>query len=290
MLKQPILALRRNQYNPMLASLTKLYRWISLLSIDIAVGAGVSSIFFARLFDVHLRVFPIIILVLTVWMIYAADHLLDVSNADVKTLSTRRQFHFLHQRSMIISIVVCLVAVCILTFFLYLKVVVGGLVLMIFSCSYFVLKNRIKGLKEIFSGMIYCCGILLAPTLNRVGSLSSYHFETIGAFGLTVLLNLVLFAYYDHSHDIREKHVSLATLIGIQNTKHLIELLFFIQMILLSVLLSHAVELYSVMTIILMNLVLMTLFFYKESFEKNNNFRLIGDAIFLFPVLYLAFN
>lgn len=274
----------------MLTSLAKLYRWISLLSIDIAIGAGVSSIFFARLFEVHLRVFPIIILVLTVWMIYTVDHILDISNADVKTLSARRQFHFLHQHSMVISIMACLVAVCILTFFLYLKVVVGGFVLMSFSCCYFILKSRIKGLKEISSGMIYCSGILLAPALNRVGSFDRYHIETVGVFGLTVLLNLVLFAYYDHSDDIRENHVSLATLIGIQNTKHLISLLFFIQMIMLSILLSHTVDLYSTVIIILMNLVLMMLFLCKESFEKNNKFRPIGDAIFLFPVLYLIFH
>lgn len=272
-----------------LTSLTKFYRWISLLSIDIAIGAGISSIFFARMFNVPIRVFPIVILILTVWMIYTVDHLLDVSKADIKTLSIRRRFHFAHQYSMIVFVIACLVAVCILAFFLFLKVIIGGLVLMILSICYFVFKNRIKGLKEIFSGVIYCCGILLAPTLNRVGSFSSYDIQTICAFGFTVLINLILFAYYDHSEDIRENHVSVATLIGIQATKHLIELLFIIQVTLLWFLLRHSIDPYSIIIIVLMNLVLIILFLFKERFEMNNNFRPIGDAIFLIPVIYLVF-
>lgn len=273
-----------------LTSLAKFYHLISMLSIDIAVGAGVSSIFFARMFKVPIRVFPVAILILIVWVIYTVDHLLDVSKADIRTLSKRRQFHLLHQHTMIAFVIVCLSTVCILVFFLFLKVVVGGLVLLIISICYFVLKNRIKGLKEILSGVIYCCGILLAPTLNRVGSFTSYDFQTICAFAITVLINLVLFAYYDHSEDIREKHVSLATLIGIQATKRLIELMFSVQAILLTFLLRHSIDVYSVVIIILMNLVLITLFLFKEMFEMNNNFRPIGDAIFLIPVIYLVFH
>ena len=73
------------------------YRKPSLLSLDVAAGAVISSAFFAR----HLRVTPVPWLQLAVlggavWCIYTADHLLDARRIKTSRVAERYRFHQQH--------------------------------------------------------------------------------------------------------------------------------------------------------------------------------------------------
>ena len=69
--------------------LSKAYRLINILSIDVVAGAVCSALFFARLLQVSLLPYGIISLALTVWIIYTADHLLDAKRVE-GVATTRR--------------------------------------------------------------------------------------------------------------------------------------------------------------------------------------------------------
>ncbi|MEJ0055473.1 MAG: hypothetical protein WDN75_07335 [Bacteroidota bacterium] len=69
------------------------YRFLNLISIDVACGAMVCALFFAEIFHVHLLVYGICSLGITVWIIYTTDHLLDARRLDHEASTKRHQFH-----------------------------------------------------------------------------------------------------------------------------------------------------------------------------------------------------
>ena len=60
--------------------LFRFYRFINILSIDVAIGAVVNARFFAHLFGVPILHQGLISLGLAIWIIYTTDHLLDEKN------------------------------------------------------------------------------------------------------------------------------------------------------------------------------------------------------------------
>ena len=55
----------------------RFYRFLNLISMDVAAGAMVCAAFFAPIFKMELRTDTLVSLGISVWIIYSADHLLD---------------------------------------------------------------------------------------------------------------------------------------------------------------------------------------------------------------------
>ena len=85
------------------------YRLLNILSIDVAAGAVICALFFARLFEVQIKPYGLISLGLTVWIIYTADHLLDGIKTHHRAATKRHQFHQYHFKVLCVVMIVAII-------------------------------------------------------------------------------------------------------------------------------------------------------------------------------------
>jgi 4-hydroxybenzoate polyprenyltransferase len=105
---------------------------------------------------------------------------------------------------------------------------------------------------------------------------------------MLALINLLLFSLFDKKDDEKDKRQSFVTLSGERATRWIIIVLSSANMLLLSYLFFKWNETLVVIIPFLMNTALIIIMIFNRWFEKNSRYRLLGDAIFLLPLLYLA--
>ncbi|MBS1488916.1 MAG: hypothetical protein JSS93_00130 [Bacteroidetes bacterium] len=265
----------------------RLYRWLNILSIDVAGGAAVGALFFARVFKVNVLPQGLWVLSLTVWIIYTADHLLDARKIKQPASTERHRFHQQHFILLAGLVVAVSVADLVLIFYIRSVVFFQGLLLSVWVVLYFLIQQRIGFLKEMAGAVLYTSGVLLIPLaldqqLTTAGKL------LIAQFAITAWINLLLFSWIDQPRDTKDKHVSFATVCGPVITRYSLLFLFLVNGILCGVSWLITAENFAPTSIIiLMNLILLFIFFKHKLFEENDRFRLLGDAVFLFPLIYL---
>src|SRR6478609_9082655 len=81
------------------AAPTRLWLWPNLLSLDAPIVAVLWQILFARCFQVEVDPLGELLLLMTVWLIYAADRTLDAWRGDVH--SPRHEFYRRHWRGLL---------------------------------------------------------------------------------------------------------------------------------------------------------------------------------------------
>ena len=267
-------------------TLLKFYRLLSLLSIDVAVGAVCSSVWFAVFIGVKPGGIAFAVLGLTVWVIYTLDHLMDARTLKSPANAKRYQFH--QQHFSIIGVVWMLAIVCdgVLVFFMREEILYDGLWLSALVIIYFLFHRYVGFLKEFTIAVLYTVGVLL-PTLSLQGAPPvASEWVVISSFLLTALTNILMFSWFDHDADIGDGQQSFAIFFGLRHTQRFVNILFIAQAILQLVIIYWAGAA-PVILLLSMNSVLFFIFFYAERLKKNDTFRLAGDAIFFFPAVAL---
>lgn len=259
----------------------RIIRFINLLSIDVALGAVCCALFFAKVSQVTVDAVTIVVLGLSVWIIYTADHLLDARRIKTRASSLRHRFHQKYYYNLRICIVATGLFTGVLLFFIPRPILSSGFILAGLVGIYLLIHRYLKMLKEVCIALLYTIGVLL-PTWQAV-PLHNMPWTLVIAFGLTALLNLILFSWFDHEADRHDGHLSLVIFIGERNTRLCIYLLF---VAVLSLLFTAALPIASGI-IGIMNVTLLLIFLKREYFTRYERYRLWGDAIFLFPVVYL---
>ncbi len=268
----------------------QLYRFLNLISVDVACGAVVCAAFFARVFRIELRPQGLAVLGITVWIIYSVDHLLDAHQLK-RDASTKR--HLLYQRkfrelSMVVMVAI-VIDLCMLLF-IRRQVFVWGLGLAIIVLLYLLFQRLLTPFKEAMGACLYAGGVLLPVLSLHTPPLSTSLIFLMIAFVFTALINLILFSLFDWERDRNDMQASLVTFFGKQNSKRGLNVLFLVQGLLLIGLLLRTA--YKTETLILgsMNIVLAILLRAPDWFKKEDTYRLAGDFIFLFPLPYLIMN
>src|SRR5277367_4160689 len=105
------------------------FRIINILSLDIAVGAMIGALFFARMFDVVILSQGLFSLGLTVWIIYTADHLLDAKKIKQSASTDRHRFHQRHFKALLTVMIIAIVVDITQIFFIRIAVLRSGLLL-----------------------------------------------------------------------------------------------------------------------------------------------------------------
>lgn len=270
--------------------LIKAYRFLNLISIDVAFGAVVCAAFFSSIFSVQLRLYGLAALGLSVWIIYTLDHLMDARRMKHAAFTERHQFHQEHQKLMAILVLIA----CLIDVYLVLhirKPVFGwGLGLASLVMFYLLLQRWLNPFKEIVASFLYCSGVLL-PTLSlTTGLITTSLIILLIIFLITALINLILFSMFDFEKDIRQTQSSLVIAFGKEKSKFIITALFLIQMVLLTSLSLTTNYRPEALILGLMNFVLGTIFIFSRYLKKGDSYRMLGDVIFLFPVPYLIVN
>jgi hypothetical protein len=272
-----------------MSSLMRIYRLMNLLSLDVVAGAVVCALFFSRVFEVSVRPFGLIALALTVWIIYTADHLRDARKITGKASTERHRFHQVHYRKLIIltTVALCLDVIAIL--FIKQQVLQWGVALSLVVFAYLLVQGFLKFLKELFIAILYTCGILLLSLPVSSLKFGPPYYLLVVQFFIAALANLLMFSWFDREFDQQDKRYSFVTKTGEVTTRAIV---WFLLLLLLALTLIQSLNgtlLIPSLIIGCMGLMLLMIFLYRESLANMDRFRLLGDAVFLVPVIYLLF-
>jgi hypothetical protein len=263
------------------------YRFVSLLSIDVAVGAAVGAALFARILGVSLYLQAYIVLALTVWIIYTVDHLLDASKL-LAPASTRR--HQLHQRYFSVLRVMVAVAALVafvLVLFIRAQLMIPGMIMALFCAVYLLLNQWLKFGKELMATILYAGGVLL-PALSLNHNPTREQTLLIAQFVLLVLINMLLFAIMGYKEDVTDRQQSFVTSAGVRAGRVVIAVLLAMFGIICVVAFSEY-YVQEKLVLLAMAIILLMIFLFPRFFESEERYRLVGDSIFLLPILVLAF-
>jgi hypothetical protein len=262
-----------------------IYSLINILSIDIAVGALCCALFFSDILNVHIRIYGLIALGLTVWIIYTADHLRDAKVIGRNASSPRHRFHFKYRTLLLPCLCVAVVADGVVILFMRTAVFYFGIYLALLVALYLVAQKYLKILKEVFIALLYTGGILLPSISVTSVQLGLGHYLLFLQLTIVAWVNLVIFSWFDYEQDVVEKQHSFVTAMG-KNAASVwlltmsgAHVAIFICHLILNALIIPAFVLF------FMNVVMFTIFKAYRGHDKEL-FRWAGDAVFFIPGLF----
>ena len=263
-----------------------------ILSLDVALGACVSSWFVATIMGVSVSALVLFALGTAVWLIYTADHLWDAYRLNHVPHTLRHRFH--QQRFHIILVAFGLMSLLgvISVFYLPPTILRLGILLLVGVAIYFLvfqftnLKRYFP--KEVTAALLYTTGIFL-PTLAQLNTYPTELFLlSFQYFGLA-LTNLALFAWFEYRSDQLDTAHSLATQYGKEKAKTiaLVSLLVVLIVIIGSILWLpfDPLWLYAQLILLVMIAILSALLFQPDFFGQRERYRWIGDGVFIIPLL-----
>ena len=265
--------------------LIRLYQYINILSLDVVAGSLIGALFFAEIF--HAPVYSLVLaaLAVTVWIIYTIDHLRDARAIKEPASTDRHRFHQRHFE-ILSALVLLMVAVdVVLAFFLPAAVLHAGLTLGVIVVLYLSFQRHLRFMKEIFVACLYTAGVLL-PSVSTVSELvSPEHGLLVCKFVITALMNLLLFSFFDLQADRRQEQYSFGTSFGARSTSFGIVFLGLLN-------LSSGIWLWRfdpalAAIFISMNALLLGILAFRRNLVQGNYYRMLGDAAFFIPVVYL---
>jgi hypothetical protein len=268
-------------------SLLQLYRVLNILSIDVVAGAVICALYFAQVFQVQILAYGLVALALTVWIIYTTDHLRDARKIGKIASSKRHQFHQANFNTLLLTVAVALLVDCLMLFFIRKQVFVWGAWLIAFVALYLLLHRKFAFLKEFFVAIMYMAGVLLLSLAVTTMAISWLQVGLMMQFFILALLNLLIFSWYDSESDSSDNLSSFVTRFGKPFTEKFIRFLFAILFAfnISQLILSGAYRYILVAT--LMMIVLFLIFIFPRVFGRNDFYRLLGDSIFMFPIVIL---
>jgi 4-hydroxybenzoate polyprenyltransferase len=265
----------------------RLYRIINILSLDVAVGAVISSLFFAQILGVVILPYGLAALGLTVWIIYTADHLHDASKIRNKASSYRHRFHQRYFKTLLILMVIAMCIDIVVIFFIKKQVFFWGLGLIVLIALYLITQRKLFFLKEFFVALMYTIGVLLPSFAVTSLEIDQNHYTLFFQFFLLALLNLLIFSLFDADKDSSDGLHSFVTHFGKPFVHKFIFILF---LILAGINLFQIIKvdyLFEAIIILLMGGTMFLIFVLPKIFVRDEYYRMLGDAIFFLPVLTL---
>ncbi len=274
----------------------KFYKFINLLSIDVAIGSCTMAYLISEAFLIAPSPIVYFILFCSVWMIYTIDHLLDASNLKDSSIASRHQFHYKWKSILTIILGLLLVITVIISFaYLPLITIKYGLITCIFVGFHLILvkflgnKVSLFVQKELSVALVYTLGISIF-SVSLLSEITLFHFLFLAQCFLLAFINLCIFSFFDFTIDSRNSQTSIVRLLGLQKSNRLINLLLFSYILLTGVNIfnfSAKSNIVHQITLSIIWLILSFIFMKKSYFKYNDRYRLLGDFVFIIPVIVL---
>ncbi|MDX5319861.1 MAG: hypothetical protein LPK45_02250 [Bacteroidota bacterium] len=269
-------------------------KWIRYLSLDVAAGASIMMAFTASVFEVSIDLVYYFLLFLMTWLIYTTDHLMDARNIPHEASTPRHRFHQMYYRPILSAAIIGLFVFIGLipreTTELLFRLGLGlaGLVLLYFLSLIWARKTQFRYvLKEVFIAFCYTAGVALVPAYLD-WPLSPMNWVFLMVIFLLALGNVFIFSLREMKFDLHDEHPSAIRFLG-QNTLKTITALVLWMACGLNVYITLAGTISVGLCFLSMNNVLLLLYYFPSYFQQKEWYRILGDGVFLMPVLYLMF-
>jgi 4-hydroxybenzoate polyprenyltransferase len=269
---------------------------LQILSLDVVLGAGVSTVFVAKFLVASIPYVSLLALCACVWLIYTADHLMDAYALGYKVAHTAR--HRYHQtRFKMLALawgIIALFGIGIL-FYLPSKLIFYGSLLAVTVILYALLIKyttlRTWVPKELATALFYTTGVFLPAMAIHGASLPWSASVLFVQYFLLALANLLLFSWFETDTDRQDGYPSFALSVGRPRVRRLIygclaavgvSSVAFVTLVAT----SRATGVGQA-TVLMMALVLLVLVRWPSYFRRHERYRLLGDGIFVLPVIPL---
>lgn len=274
----------------------RFYHIISALSLDIALGAGVLSLVLGRYMGLQVPVFVLLALVISVWIIYTIDHLMDAKSIPHQATSFRHHFHQHFRKEVMIALSIAIIGLLFILIQLPPITVFYGISVVFGVFTYFIL-NRLFGLnfqKEILIASLYVIGVYVGPYSLSNDSIPLEMNVLLLQLGLMAWANLMIFGIYEQSEDKQDGLKSTVTSWGERKSGFLVKVLIAVTLVIgiagLWVFAGVTGYYKLQLVFIFMTGVLGTLYFRRETLSQNGlQYRYFGDGIFFMPIAYFWF-
>lgn len=269
----------------------KTLRFFNHYSIDVSLGTMVSSRFMAEILSVDLSWATTILLGLSVWIIYTFDHLEDARSINSNAVTPRHRVHQKHFHLLSYLMISALILAAVLIFFIPHTTLLWGTVMVCMVGIYFILLKFLNMAfsyyKEVMISIVYSFGIMVGPLSIFHGSLTHLHYAIFAQFVLIAFSNLLVFSLYEEHEDRQQRFPSLVQVLGKRKTHILLQVVFLIQLGLLIWLFFNDAMAAVPLILAGMAFVLFVLSINKTFFKASRTYRLLGDFVFILPVLLL---
>lgn len=267
-------------------TLLRLYAPINILSLDIVAGAVISALFFSKVLKVQIMPQGLVALGLTVWIIYTADHLRDAQKIKHTASTARHRFHQKHFKTLIIALIIAIVADAVTIFYIRKQVLIWGLILTPVVALYLVGQQYLRIAKELLIAILYTFGVLLLSISVTDIYLTTQHYIMIVHFAFMAWINLVMFSWFDYDYDRSDELKSFVTVLGRKSTERFLWLLYGVTAVLTGWLYANGPS-RPALVLTAMYVVLLLVFVFRGTLSRHDSYRMIGDAVFMFPLFYL---
>ncbi len=276
-------------------NLSKSLQFFNLISLNVVLGAVISSLMFWKLPDGNgeLDVASVILLGLCTWIIYILDRILDL-RVYPESSTKRHIFHAEHQYNLSVLLVVLFIISSVLCFFIPRPIFNYGLVLTVILAVYFLILNKVlktskmQWIKEPTTAICYCLAVIGIAFVHH-SSINSSGWILAFMFFLIVSQNLILFSYFEKFS--KSSQLNSVTLFGEKNALRVIRVLGFIVLFLSIFLFSSGWDYVNKVGLIMaiMSQVLSFLPARVTYFVQNDRYRWLGDGVLILPVLLFIF-
>ena len=270
---------------------TNFLKTLHYLSLDVVIGAVVSSWMFWKMPQGNgkVDVASLLILGICTWIIYILDRLID--NIKNEPTDARHQFHFQHQYFLQVTIIILFFIATALVFFLPKRVIYFGIGFTAILVLYFYILHKTSKtanyhyFKEIFTSAIYSICII-GSAFSAKQNLEAIDYLIGFNFFLLVHQSILAFSFYE----VKEK-TNIKNLAKKLGDKYCTFSIFGVTVfIMLSYFFSHSVFIQKVILIeILMATCSTLIFVFHSKLSANESYRWLGEMVFWLPILLIFF-
>lgn len=272
-----------------------LYKYVRVLSLDVALGATIMSYYFSDLLQTTLSPIFYILMFTSVWLIYTIDHLMDAKKITHQAHTFRHLFHQKYFNTLIkVWYIIFIIGFSTSLIFLPEKVVLGGLILSVFVLIHFILirffsKDETKFIpKELIIAIVYAFGVSFGALSESNFQLNLSQYFLLTQLIICAYINLLEFSFFEHKSDLQDGHRSFATKKGSRLTRIHIYILLIVNFTFSIYNLSTGLYFYHQLLMSIMTLALGSIILFPTKFKTHEYYRVLGDLVFIFPVSLLC--
>jgi 4-hydroxybenzoate polyprenyltransferase len=229
---------------------------------------------------------------------YTADHLLDALKRKKEISIRRHLFHYKHYKIIllfgVLATITCiyLASIKLSSEIVFMGILIGIGILMYFGAIYFSKHNKPVFLqKELTIALIYVGGIWMAPIVWYGKNPDGIIWIVIANLALLAWAEGIIVSWHEFHKDTADKHISFTILYGKKRSRKFI---YFLLLVVFAFSLTGFLINYNSITFqfafgiqMLMSIILFMLILFPSHFDKNELYRYIGEAVFMFQGLML---